>query len=84
MLSWAEQCIEKAKGDVESMISDATGIPSHETMSDEKESTNTSEPLYAPFQLPIQYLAKEEVHPLSITVSDDLELYNLVLSNVIN
>jgi hypothetical protein len=79
MFSWAEQCIEKATNDVESMISNATGIPNHETSSDTKDNTNsksTPDPLYAPFKLPIQYLAKDEVHPLSITVSNDLELYN--------
>jgi len=79
MFSWVEQCIEKATKDVESMVTDATGIPHHETATNKNEMNNNHpvpDPLYAPFQLPIQYLAKNEIHSLSPIVSDDLELYN--------
>lgn len=71
MFSWAEQCIESATKDVENLVSDATGVPNHDPVPE-----NTNAPLYSPFQLPIQYLAKNELHMLSPTVSNDLELYN--------
>lgn len=71
MFSWAEQCIESATKDVENMVSDATGVPNHDPVPE-----NTNAPLYSPFQLPIQYLDKHELHTLLPTVSNDLELYN--------
>ena len=71
MFSWAEQCIESATKDVENLVSDATGVPNHDPVPE-----NTNAPLYSPFQLPIQYLDKHELHTLLPTVSNDLELYN--------
>jgi energy-coupling factor transporter ATP-binding protein EcfA2 len=40
----------------------------------EKEKTESKKSLYYPFQLPIRYLDNSTVHPLSSTVSNDLEL----------
>jgi DNA mismatch repair ATPase MutS len=71
MFDWVNQHIEKATADMEEMISESTGIPKHGATEEKIE----SEPLYQPFQLPIQYLDESERHILSPVVSNDLELY---------
>ena len=72
MLSWTEGLLDQTKTSLDSMISETMGI---ELPSEDDHCTdNSKETLYYPFKLPIEYVSCDELHPLSSTVNEDLEL----------
>ena len=80
MYSWADQIINEAKHQVKTMVAEVSGVEPDDLANDNKntnDSTNNKmDPIYSPFQLPINYLPKCDLHPLSQIVVQDLELVN--------
>lgn len=73
MFSFLDEAVNKAKEEVEKMVSETTGINPYPEKPIEKPCKNP--PLHAPFKLPIQYLEEKHVFALSDVVSKDLELH---------
>jgi hypothetical protein len=71
MESWANDLIEKAQNDIKKLLSKTIGVDTN--CSDDKYIIDKSK-LHSSFKLPINYINEDELHPLSSTVSDDLEL----------
>ena len=67
MFSWTEPMMNKAKQDIQDMISQSTGVSPELEVNNHMDTNN-------PFKLPITYLPETELFPLSSVVSSDLEL----------
>ena len=77
MYSWADQIVNEAKQQVKTMVAEVSGVEPDDLANDNEntnDSSNKSDPIYSPFKLPINYLQKHDLHPLSPIVVQDLEL----------
>ena len=72
MLSWTEGLLNQTKTSLDSMISETMGIELHDE--NQYSNDNSKKSLHYPFKLPIEYVSCDELHPLSSTVNEDLEL----------
>lgn len=70
MKSWANDFIKRAEKEVNISLSKTLGV---QPTSDDDVSFDKSK-LHSPFKLPIEYVDKDDLHPLSNTVCEDLEL----------
>jgi len=75
MFEWIDPIMKDAKLQVDIMISDTIGVKCDKESECDSFVKNT---LYKPFKLPIQYLPESDIHPLSETVNQDLELVKSV------
>ena len=76
MFSWADKIMDEAKQQVKTMVAEVSGVdPTLDDCTNSKCETDSNKlPLHYPFQLPIKYLPKDDLHPLSPIVVQDLEL----------
>lgn len=76
MFSWTEQVLEQAKHTLKQQVNELTGQIDNEYTLETQESKNKEdqEKIHYTFELPIQYLPKTDLHELSSTVNQDLEL----------
>ena len=63
--------MEEIKVNISTILCEGLGINNKDYQKKKENNTNTT---YHPFQLPIQYLPEEKLHPLSTIVTNDLEL----------
>ena len=75
MFAWIDPIIVEAKMRAEIMISDSVGV---QYIPADEEPSNEPTHLHFPFKLPISYLPNEELHALTNTVNQDLELVDTV------
>tara|TARA_B100001287_G_scaffold276730_1_gene288988 strand:- start:13787 stop:15697 length:1911 start_codon:yes stop_codon:yes gene_type:complete len=71
MESWINDFIKKAEHEINETLSKTIGV---ETVKEKIAIDNSK--LHSSFKLPIEYVDKDSLHPLSSTVRDDLELVN--------
>ena len=69
MYNFLDVIQDEMKSKVENLVAKTLGLETYE-----KSSGEVPETLHDTFRLPIEYLPKEELHPLSETVCEDLEL----------
>ena len=69
MYNFLDVIQDEMKNKVENLVAKTLGLETFE-----KSSGEVPERLHDTFRLPIEYLPKEELHPLSETVCEDLEL----------
>jgi len=70
MESFINDFVKKAEKDINDTLSKTLGVESTNNDSVQFESNR----LHSPFKLPIEYVDKDDLHPLSNVVCDDLEL----------
>ena len=70
MESWVNDFMKNAENEINITLSNTLGV---EPLDDNSIDVNNSQ-LHSSFKLPIEYVDKDELHPLSTIVSDDLEL----------
>jgi len=70
MESWVNDFMKNAENEINITLSNTLGV---EPLDDNSIDVNNSQ-LHSSFKLPIEYVDKDELHPLSAIVSDDLEL----------
>ena len=71
MSSFSNDLIGEIKENISTILCEGLGINNKDYQKKKENNTNTT---YHPFQLPIQYLPEEKLHPLSTIVTNDLEL----------
>ena len=71
MSTFSNELIEEIKVNISTILCEGLGINNKDYQKKKENNTNTT---YHPFQLPIQYLPEEKLHPLSTIVTNDLEL----------
>ena len=71
MSAFSNELIEEIKVNISTILCEGLGINNKDYQKKKENNTNTT---YHPFQLPIQYLPEEKLHPLSTIVTNDLEL----------
>ena len=75
MFAWIDPIMDEARTRAEIMISESVGV---QYVPADTESSNEPTHLHYPFKLPISYLPNNELHILTNTVTQDLELVNTV------
>ena len=71
MSSFSNDLIVEIKENISTILCEGLGISNKDYQKKKEDYSNT---MYYPFRLPIEYLPKDKLHPLSTIVTNDLEL----------